>query len=186
MRKKVFGLAILVFAIVLVAPGAMAQASPAEVVQSYYAALGEAATTGDTAGLMDLFADDATISVVGLTPEPVAGKEAIQGTMGGMFAMLKGLTITMGEVTVDGDQVTVAYTMVVEGMGEIPATDTFMIVDGKIQSLAIQLAPEVMAGFVQPELYALPETGGPVTGLLPGLMVLGGAAFVALGRRFSR
>lgn len=186
MRNKVAGITVLVLAIVLAAQGAMAQASPAEVVQSYYAALGEAATTGDTAGLMALFADDATISVVGLTPEPVAGKEAIQGTMGGMFAMLKELTVTMGEVVVDGDQVTVTYTMAVGGMGEIPATDTFVIVDGKIQSLAIQLASEAMAGFVQPDPYALPETGGPVGGLLPGLMVFGGVALVALGRRFSR
>jgi hypothetical protein len=149
-------------------------------------ALGEAATSGDATGLLDLFADDATISVVGLTPEPVAGKEAIQGTMGGMFALLQGLTITMGEVTVEGEQVTVTYTMAVEGMGEIPATDTFTIADGKIQSLAIQLSPEAMAGLVQPVLYALPETGGPIGSLLPGLLVLGGAAFVALGRRFSR
>jgi ketosteroid isomerase-like protein len=173
-------------AILVVGPSVLAQASPAEVVQSYYTALGEAAATGDTAGLMDLFADEATISVVGLTPEPVAGKEAIQGTMGGMFALLQGLTVTVGEVTVEGGQVTVAYTMAVEGIGEIPATDTFAIAGGKIQSLSIQLSPEALAGLVQPVLYDLPETGGPVGGLLPGLLVFGGAAFVALSRRFAR
>jgi ketosteroid isomerase-like protein len=186
MRKTAVGILVVVLAVLLVTPSVLAQATPEEVVQNYYTALGEAATTGDATGLLDLFADEATISVVGLTPEPVAGKAAIQGTMGGMFALLQGLTVTVGEVTVEGDQVTVAYTMAVEGMGEIPATDTFVIADGQIQSLAIQLSPEAMAGLVQPVLYDLPETGGPVIGFLPGLLVLGGGAIVALSRRFSR
>ncbi|MFN2224649.1 MAG: nuclear transport factor 2 family protein, partial [Anaerolineae bacterium] len=118
------------------------ETTPEAVVQEYYTTLGQAAGTGDTAPLLDLFADDATINIPGLSPQPVQGKEAMKNTFAGMFALLQGLTVTVGDVTVEGDQVTVTYTMAVAGMeGNIPATDTFVVQENKIQSLTIQLAP---------------------------------------------
>jgi hypothetical protein len=149
--------------------------------------LGEAAAGGDVVAILDLFADDASVMIVGMSPEPVQGKEAIQSTFSGMLALMQGLNITMGDVTVDGEQVVVNYLMAPAGQTEgIPATDTFVVVDGKIQSLTIQLSPETLAGLAQPTPYELPETGGPVSGLLPGLLVLGGVALAGLSRRFSR
>jgi uncharacterized protein (TIGR02246 family) len=186
MRKNTVRFLVVTLAILLVAPSVMAQESPADVVQGYYAALAEAAGTGDVTAMLDLFADDATVTIVGLSPQPVQGKEAMQAAFAGMFSMLKGVEVTVGDVAVDGDTVTVTYTMAVEGMGEIPATDTFVIQDGKIQSLSIEIAPEALAGAAAAVPEQLPTTGGPVSGLLPGLLVLGGAAFVALSRRFSR
>lgn len=190
MHKRTHGILIAAFALLLIAPGALAQgATPAEVVQGYYAALSQAAAGGDTAGLLDLFADDATVEVTGLTPQPVSGKEAIQSTLGGMFALLQGLTVTVGDVAVDGDRAVVNYTMATAGSPTaIAATDTFVIQEGKIQSLTIALAPEVLAGATASAATptALPATGGPVSGLLPGLLALGGAALMALSRRFSR
>jgi len=163
------------------------EATPGELVEQYYAALGQAASTGDTAALLDLFADDATIDIVGLSPQPVQGKEAMQSAFAGMFALLQGLTITMGDVSVEGDQVTATYTMNVAGMeGSVQATDTFVVSEGKIQSLTIQIAPEVLAGVGAAAAPAgLPATGGAVANLFPGLLLLGGMALVALSRRFA-
>ncbi len=191
MHRRMSGILIVVLAVLLIAPGAMAQgATPAEVVQGYYAALSQAAAGGDTAGLLDLFADDATVEVTGLTPQPVSGKEAIQTTLGGMFALLQGLTVTMGDVAVEGDQVVVNYTMATASSPTaIPATDTFVVQEGKIQSLTIALAPEALAGATAAAAAtptALPATGGPVSGLLPSLLALSGAALMAFSRRFSR
>jgi ketosteroid isomerase-like protein len=164
------------------------ETTPEAVVQQYYTTLGQVASTGDTAPLLDLFADDATIDIPGLSPQPVQGKEAMQSTFTGMFALLQGLTVTVGDVTVEGDQVTVNYTMAMAGTeNTIPATDTFVVQENKIQSLTIQLAPEALAGMglgaAAPA--TLPQSGGAVVNLFPGLLLLGGAAFVALSRRLS-
>ena len=43
MRKHIVGTPVIILAIALLAPGVMAQMSPADVAQSYYAALGQAA-----------------------------------------------------------------------------------------------------------------------------------------------
>lgn len=187
-NKGAWIVAAMMVAVLLAAPGAEAQPpSPEEVVQSYYTALGEAAASGEVAAILDLFADDASVMIIGLSPEPVQGKEAIESTFSGMLALLKGLTVTVGDVTVEGGQVDVNYVLAPEGQAEgIQAADTFVVEDGQIQSLTIQLAPEALSGLAQPTLYGLPETGGPVSGLLPGLLVLGGAVLVGLGRRFSR
>lgn len=193
MRKNLGSMKLLVvLAILLVSPSVMAQeASPAEVAQNYYAALGQAAVTGDTTPVLDLFADDATVMIVGLSTEPVQGKEAIQATFGGMLAMLQGLTITMGDMSVDGDTVTATYAMSTAGAEQVPVTDTFVVQDGKIQSMTMEIAPEGLAATAAAEPaatepVALPETGGAVGGLFPGLVVVAGAALVALGRRFSK
>ncbi|MGD8624220.1 MAG: nuclear transport factor 2 family protein [Anaerolineae bacterium] len=185
MHKNSVAILVVALVILLAAPSVMAQtASPTDVVQSYYAALGEAAAGGDTAALLALFADDATVEIVGITPEPVAGKEAIQSTLGNMFALLQGVTISLGEVTTEGDTVTATYSLALPGQDNpIPATDTFVIQDGQIQSLTIDIATEALA---VPTPYDLPQTGGPVGSLLPALLVFGGAALVGLSRRFSR
>ena len=175
---------VVVLATLLVAPGAMAQTSPADVVQGYYGALGQAAASGDFAALLDLFADDATITVPVLSPAPVSGKAAIQSTIGGILNMLQGLSVTVGDMAVEGDQVTVNYTLSVAAQEQaIPATDTFVIQDGKIQALTIEISAQALA---VPAPAALPQTGGPVGGLLPAFLLLGGATLAGLGRRFSR
>jgi ketosteroid isomerase-like protein len=191
MKTKVGSFVTLVVLLSLLVPAlagvALAQeTTPEAVVQQYYTTLGQVAGTGDTAPLLDLFADDATIDIPGLSPQPVQGKEAMQSTFAGMFALLQGLTVTVGDVTVEGDQVTVSYTMAVSGMeGTIPATDTFVVQDGLIQSLTIQLAAEALSGMglgaAAPA--ALPQTGGAGVNLFPGLLLLGGAALVAVSRR---
>ena len=185
MKKNPAKILVVVLAILLVAPSVMAQTSPTDVVQSYYAALGEAAAGGDTTALLALFADDATVDVAGITPGAVEGKEAIQSTLGNMFALLQGVTITLGEVSTEGDTVTATYTLALQGQANpIPATDTFVIQEGQIQALTIAIDFTAMPAVPTP--YNLPATGGPVSGLLPGLLVLGGAAFVGLSRRLSR
>jgi ketosteroid isomerase-like protein len=191
MNTKVASILTAVLLLSLLAPvaGSVAlaqEATPESLVQQYYTALGEAASTGDTTALLDLFADDATVDIPGLSPLPVQGKEAMQSTFAGMLALLQGLTVTMGDLSVEGDQVTVNYTMAVAGMeGTVPATDTFVIGEGKIRSLTIQIAPEVLAGVGAASPADLPQTGGAVVSLFPGLLLLGGAAFVALSRRLS-
>lgn len=185
MKKNTARILMVALAILLVAPSVMAQASPTDVVQSYYAALGEAAAGGDTTALLALFADDATVDVAGITPGAVEGKEAIQSTLGSMFALLQGVTVTLGEVTAEGDTVTTSYTLALPGQASpIPATDTFVIQDGKIQSLTMTIDLTGMAAASTPP--SLPATGGPMSGLLPGLLVLAGAALAGLSRRFSR
>lgn len=187
MYKETRWILIVALAMLLVTPTVLAQsASPSDVVQGYYAALQQAAAGGDTAALLDLFADDATITVPGLTPQPVAGKEAIQATLGGMFSILQGLTVTLGNVAVDGDKVTVSYTMTSAGSSTpVPATDTFVIQDGKIKSLTIEIAAEALAAVSSPVPTALPVSGGAGSALLPGLMVMAGAGLLALRRRLS-
>ena len=185
MKKNTARILIVALAILLVAPSIMAQTSPTDVVQSYYAALGDAAAAGDTTALLALFADDATVEVTGITPGAVKGKEAIQSTLGNMFALLQGVTITLGEVTAEGNTVTATYTLALPGQASpIPATDTFVIQEGKIQALTIAIDFTAMPAVPTP--YDLPETGGPVSGLLPGLLVLGGVALAGLSCRFSR
>ena len=184
MRKSLLWITTMLLAALLLAPGAWAQTlSPEEVVQAYYVALEEAAASGDFSALLDLFVDDATV-MAPLSPVPVTGKTAMQAMFAGMSAMMKGMSITVGDISVEGDQVTVSYTMAVEGMaGEIPATDTFVVQESKIQSLTIEIAPQALAGITQPS--ALPTTGGAGVNLLPGLLVLGGAALVALSWRLK-
>ena len=61
----------------------------------------------------------------------------------------------------------------------MPATDTFVIADGKIQSLTIELAATETPA-------VLPTTGGAGLNLLPGLLALGGGALAFMGRRLKR
>ena len=182
-KYTILSLLIAALVILPVAPGAMAQEpSPTDVVQSYYTALGQAAADGDLTALLDLFADDAAITVPALSPNPVSGKDAIQTTIGGILTMLQGLQITVGDIAVEGEQVTVQYTISTAEMETpIPATDTFVIQAGQIQSLTIDISTEAMAAVTPAEL---PQTGGAALPLLPGLLVAGGAAVLALRRRF--
>jgi ketosteroid isomerase-like protein len=188
MSKKSVWIVTVLLAALLIAPGAVAQEpSPADLVQSYYAALEEAAASGDTTALLDLFADDATVSVAALAPQPVQGKEAIQSVLGSIVNMLQGLEVTLGEVSTSEDTVTVEYTMQVQGMeGDLPAIDTFVVQDGLIQSLTIEIAPEALGAATTTPPATLPATGGPAGVLLPGLVILGGVALAAVGRRLSR
>jgi len=181
MYKRLFWITGVLLVALILAPGAAAQASsPEEVVQAYYAALGESAVTGDFTGILDLFAEDATLTVPALSPQPIVGKEMMQATFAGMSSMLKGMNITVDEITTDGDQVTVNYRMTTaQAESETPATDTFEIKDGKIQALTIEIA-------AQDAPVVLPTTGAAGLNLLPGLLVLGGGALVALGRRLQR
>ena len=118
-----------------------------------------------------------------LSPQPITGKTMMQTMFTGMATMLKDVTITVDEISAEGEQVTVHYRMAAPGIeGEIHATDTFVVKEGKIQSLTIQIAPEDLGKMANIAPSApLPVTGAARDGLLPGLLVLGGAALIALG-----
>jgi ketosteroid isomerase-like protein len=187
MSRKVLSIVAVVLAVLLVAPGALAQESPTEIIQSYYAELQQSVVSGGaTPALLDLFSDDATIMLTALSPDPVQGKQAIQSVFASILPMLQGLQTTMGDVSVEGETVTVNYTLTVANTeGPIPATDTFVIRDGKIQSLKIDIAPEALAGSgaaAAPD--TLPTSGGPGF-LLPGLLLATGAALAGLSRRLA-
>jgi len=182
MRRTV-AIAIALLAALLIATAAWAQApSPEEVVKAYYAALGEAAATGDFSAILDLFADDATVTMAALSPQPIAGKTMMQAMFAGMSKMLKGVTITVDEISAEGDRVTVRYRMTSpEVEGEIHATDTFVVEEGKIRSLTIEISPEDLSKLAG---FTLPVTGAASGGsLLPVLLIAAGAGLTALGWR---
>ncbi|MBN1660969.1 MAG: nuclear transport factor 2 family protein [Anaerolineae bacterium] len=188
MSKKMLLIVTVVLAVLVAVPGAFAQGTAQDVIQSYYAELEQAVVSGGaTPALLDLFADDATIILTALSPDPVQGKEAIQTVFASILPMLQGLKTTMGDVTIEGETLTVNYTLTVASTeGAIPATDTFVIRDGKIQSLKIDIAPEALAGTTAGATPAtLPTSGGPGV-LFPALLVLGGAALATLSRRVAR
>ena len=184
MRKNLLLTTGVLLAALLLVPVAWAQApSPEEVAQAYYAALGEAATSGDLTALLDLFADDATVTMAALSPQPISGKAMMQTMFTGMAGMLKTATITVDEIAAEGDQVTVTYRMTVASVeGDIHATDTFVVREGKIQSLTIQIAAEdlgKLAGIVP--TGALPTTGAAKGAWPPAILALGGVILIALG-----
>ena len=181
MRKTLVSLVVVLLVALMLVPGiAAAQtASAQEVVQAYYQALGQAAVAGDAAAVADLFADDATVTVPAISPNPVQGKESMTAVFGGVFSLMKGMSIKTDDLAVDGDKVTVQYRMVTaDEKTEIKATDTFVIKDGKIQTLTIEIAGKLPT--------ALPVTGAAEGNLALGLLGLGGAALVALGRKLAR
>jgi ketosteroid isomerase-like protein len=159
----------------------MAQASsPEEVVQGYYAALTESLSAGDFTTVLEFFAEDATLTVPALSEQPITGTAMMQTVFGGLSTTLQGATITLGEISVEGDRVTVTYEISSPASETpMPATDTFVIADGKIQSLTIELAATEAP-------VVLPTTGGAGLDLLPGLLALGGGALALLGRRLKR
>lgn len=184
MRKNLFLTTGLLLAALLLVPAAWAQApSPEEAVQAYYVALGQAAASEDLTALLDLFADDATVTMAALSPQPISGKAMMQTMFTGMAGMLKTATINVDEIAAEGEQVTVAYRMTLASVeGDIHATDTFVVREGKIQSLTIQIAPEdlgKLAGIVP--TGALPATGAAKGAWPPALLGLGGVALIALG-----
>jgi ketosteroid isomerase-like protein len=181
MRKNLWWAAGVLLLALMLAPAAAAQApSPQEVVQSYYVALAEGLTAGDFSGVLELFAEDATLTIPMLSEQPIAGTAMMQAMFGGMSTMLQGASIEVGEITTEGDQVTVTYEITTPASETpMPATDTFVIADGKIQALTIAIASVATPA-------VLPTTGATTLNLLPGLLVLGGSAMVALGRRLTR
>lgn len=184
MSKKMLFVVAVLLAVLMAGPGALAQ----DIIQSYYAELQQAVVAGGaTPALLDLFADDATIILTALSPDPVQGKEAIQSVFASILPMLQGLQTTLGDVTTEGETVTVNYTLTVAStQGAIPATDTFVIRDGKIQSLKIDIAPEALAATGAAAAPGTLPTSGGVGLFLPGLLIAGGAALAALSRRLAR
>jgi LPXTG-motif cell wall-anchored protein len=184
MRKNLLLITGVLSVALLLAPMASAQSpSPQEVVQAYYAALGEASTSGGFTALLDLFADNATVTMAALSPQPISGKTMLQTMFTGMAAMLKGVAITADGIATEGGQVTVTYRMTVPVVGgDIHATDTFVVQDGKIQSLNIQIAPEdlgKLAGIAP--AAPLPTTGAEKGAWPPAILGLGGVVLIALG-----
>ncbi len=184
MRKTLLWTIGLLLTALFLVPVTWAQApSPEEVAQAYYAALGEAAASGDSTALVDIFADNATVTMAALSPQPITGKTMMQTMFAGMAAMLKDVTITVDEIATEGEQVTVTYRMTMPGVeGEIHATDTFVVQEGKIQSLTTEIAPEDLGKLTGlASTGTLPTTGAAKGAGLPGLLSLGGVALIALG-----
>ena len=180
MKKAIAMVTGVIFLTLMLVPGVWAQApSPEETVQAYYAALGKAVETGDITDVLALFAEDATLTIPAISPQPVQGVEMMQSLFTGMSTMIQGMTITVEEMVTEGNQVTVTYKMASEAMGkETMATDTFTVKDGKITSLTIEFSDET------PLPATLPTTGA-VAGmtLLPGILLAAGASLIVLGRK---
>jgi LPXTG-motif cell wall-anchored protein len=164
--------------IALLVPAAGAQTTSAEdVVKQYYTALADlSAGKGDISALADLFADDASVTIPLVSSTPVVGKQAMLQAFTGVFSLLKGTSLQTRQITTDGDKITVQYIITSADNKETEATDTFIIQEGKIKSLTINIA----TGSAPAQL---PTTGASSNGLLlAGLAVLG-LSMVVIGRK---
>ena len=192
MRKNLVLITIIILITLLLAPAVLAQApSTEDLVAAYVAATNEALASGDSAEWLTLYADDAVMSVPALAPQPVTGGEMIGAAMfPGIMGAVGGATVTIVQATYGDDSATV-YNMYLGGAsGDFPIEELFEYdADGLITSHIVNVgvtAPEAeVAETTEAAPAALPETGGAGLNLLPGLLVLGGAALVGLGRRFS-
>ena len=183
MRKSLWLVMVLVVGLML-APAAAAQGSVEETLDEYYVAIGEALVTGDSAAWIEFFAEDAEVGVPALAPMPVTGKDMIEAAMWpGIYSNMAESTIEITLLEIEGNTATV-YAMWVGGAsGDMPIQEVFEFNDdGLIQVYTVNVGVPA-PGAEEPA--ALPETGGAGLNLLPGLLVLGGAALAALGRRFS-
>jgi len=168
MRKAVLVLLLVLGLSLALCSGAAAQdSSPAAVVQTYYAALGQAAASGDFSQVLALFADDATVSIPALGSQGITGKEAMRSAFAGIGSLMKDMTVLVDHIEVDGDTAVVGYRLVSSGQQDVPAEDTFIVRDGKIVALTVSVAVQAPT---ESSSDLLPTTGGfvlPLQGMLP-------------------
>ena len=197
MRNKTLWIIVMFLVALVLAPTAAAQSSVEETLDAYYEALTESLDTGDPAAWLEFFAEDAVMEVPALAPQPVTGKDLIEAAMWpGVFANVGGSVVEETLREVDGNTASV-YAMWLGGTGgDMPIQEIFEFNDdGLIQSYTVNVgatpegeaeAPAEEETATEEEPATLPESGGVLVNLLPGLLILGGAAMVGLGKRFSR
>ncbi len=196
MRNKTLVIIVMFLAALALAPTAMAQDSVDDTLDAYYVVLIEALDTGDSAAWLEFFAEDASMSVPALAPQPVTGKELIEAAMWpGVFSNVGGSVVEETLREVDGNTASV-YAMWVGGVGgDMPIQELFEFNDeGLITSYTVNVGatpegePEVISeeeAVAEEEPATLPESGGVLVNLLPGLLILGGATLVGLGKKRS-
>ncbi len=197
MYKNLARITAILFLVLTLVPAAMAQDQTVdELLDAYYLVLGEALTTGESADWLEFFAEDASVAVPALAPQPVVGLEMIDAAMWpGIFGNVGGSTIENPLREVDGNTATV-YAMWMGGTGgDMPIQESFEFNDeGKITSYTVNVGatpPEEEAAEEAPattteESATLPASGGAGLIMLPGLLILGGATLVGLGKRLGR
>ena len=189
MRRNLVWISAILLVALLLAPAAVAQEPDVQtVVDAYIVVLNEALATGDSSEWIEFYAEDATMEVPVLAPQPVTGKELIEAAMfPGIFGAVGGATVTVVQSSVDGDTMTM-YNMYIGGaQGDFPIEEIIVVnADGLFQYHTVNVGVEAPAEEAEAAETPtqLPETGGAGL-MLPGLLVIGGAALVALGRRFS-
>ena len=127
------------------------------------------------------------MEVPALAPQPVTGKAVIEAAMWpGIFGAVGEAVVTVVQQSVEGNTATVYYMYTGGASGDFPIEEIFVFNDeGLIQSHMVNVGVEAPAAAAAETPEQLPATGGAGLNLLPGLLVLGGAALVALSRRFS-
>ena len=187
MRKNLMWITAILLVAVFLAPAAMAQDQTVEeILDAYWPVWNEALATGDATDWLVFYAEDATMAVPALAPQPVEGIDMIEAAMWpGIFGAVGGSTVEVLQMEVDGNTATV-YLMYTGGVsGDMPIQEIFEFnEEGLIQSHTVNVGVTVPEAAEETPTQ-LPETGGAGFNLLPGLLVFGGAALVALGRRFS-
>jgi hypothetical protein len=197
--RKISVLIIVTLMALVLAQTAGAQASIEETLDEYYVVLGEALVSGDAGPWLEFLAEDCEMSVPALAPMPVTGKDVIEAAMWpGMLSQVSGATIDVLLVNVEGNTATV-YTMWTGGPGgDFPIEEIFEFNDeGLIQKYTVNVgvtAPEAAGGAAAEEEEEeeeaaqpteLPASGGVPVDVLPGVLVLGGAALTLLGRKLK-
>jgi ketosteroid isomerase-like protein len=181
MGKKIMYLVVILIATLGFAGIAQA-ASIEDMLEQFYVDLNAALKSGDTSQVLTWFADDATMEVGALAPQPVKGKDMIGAAMfPGMLAAVGGATITTVSTTVDGNTATV-YNMYTGGkQGDFPIQEIIVFnTAGKIQSYTVNV------GVPPPAPVALPTSGGAILAHLSLLAVAVGGAFAVLGQQLRR
>lgn len=139
----------------------------------------ELLNAGDIDGLMELYADDAVLTVVmGPDTSLITGKEEIRPWA--LDYMAENFRLEYEVVGVEGDTVTLAtqtWSDSINALGVAPlvGTSVAIVQDGKIQGWTWTLSDESLAAFGA-ALAALPETGGGAFPIQAVVVVLGGLA----------
>jgi ketosteroid isomerase-like protein len=153
----------------------------------------ERVNAGDIDGVMELYADDAVVTLV-MGPDTITltGKEEIRPWLEDLMA--GNFRLEYEVVSVEGDTVTLTARTwhddtVALGIAPVIATEVATVRDGKIQAFTWTMSDESLAAWGA-ALAALPETGGvafPIQAVmvgLGGLAVAGGLGLERLRRRW--
>ena len=174
--------------LLLLAPAAMAQdQNIEEILADYLVVLNEGLQSGDSSAWIEFYAEDAVMEVPALAPQPVTGKAVIEAAMWpGIVSNVGEAEVTVLQQSIDGNTAHVYYMYAGSVSGDFPIEEIYVFNDeGLIQSHTVNVGTEPPTAAAAETPEQLPATGGAGLSLLPGLLVLGGAALVALSRRFS-
>ncbi len=140
MSKKIVLITVLVL-VALTLVGCGQKQTPEEILNEFYPVMEDALASGDGTAWVEYFADDATMEVPALAPQPVAGKDMIEAAMWpGVYGAAGESSIEIVQLEVDGNSATV-YLMYTGGLtGDFPMQDLIEFNDeGKIQSYVVNV-----------------------------------------------